>query len=207
MSERVVFSVAIALGCFAATYVLGRNTAAPRELALDVAAQRVFYGHGVRLAAIFTSTGYARALGLQMLAVVLVGRIAGHDVLALIAIALWQMAGQGVVNHILKPLFARARPAEWLFRHESTKAYPSGHSATAVVFYVGLAFVLPDALRLSPPGSWILAAALSAWGLGVAWSRIALGAHFASDVAGGALFGCGWLALGYALLSVTRVPF
>ena len=33
------------------------------------------------------------------------------------------------------------------------------------------------------------------WAIGIMWSRLALGAHYLSDVMGGAVFGCGWLAL------------
>jgi len=39
------------------------------------------------------------------------------------------------------------------------------------------------------------------WALGIMWSRLALGAHYLSDVFGGALFGTAWLCALFAALS------
>jgi undecaprenyl-diphosphatase len=91
-------------------------------------------------------------------------------------------------------LFARPRPLHWLVHHESGFSYPSGHAVTAVVFYGGLAALvasssLPAGIRR------IVALALIGWGVGIAWSRVALGAHNASDVLGGLLFGVTWFCL------------
>jgi membrane-associated phospholipid phosphatase len=38
-----------------------------------------------------------------------------------------------------------------------------------------------------------IAAALCAWAVGIMWSRLALGAHYLTDVLRGAFFGFAWL--------------
>lgn len=53
---------------------------------------------------------------------------------------------------------------------------------------------LPQTLKLP------LAGLLMLWALGVDWSRLALGAHYFSDVFGGTLFGTAWLC---ALIAAT----
>jgi membrane-associated phospholipid phosphatase len=113
-----------------------------------------------------------------------------------LAILVSQALSQGLVN-LSKGFFARARPSGWLYRHELGFSYPSGHAATAVVFYGAWALALwasplPPAVRIA--GTLLLAG----WGLGIAWSRIALGAHYATDVLGGVLFGLGWLCFALA---------
>jgi len=37
--------------------------------------------------------------------------------------------------------------------------------------------------------------------VGIPWSRLALGAHYLTDVAGGVLFGAGWLCITLALIA------
>ena len=107
-----------------------------------------------------------------------------------LAVALAHVMASGV----LKPLVARARPvparmiARTLEAHPAvTYSFPSGHAATAVAGALGVSRILPQARW----GFWIVAAL-------IAYSRVYLGVHHPSDVAGGALLGlaCAWLVLG-----------
>jgi undecaprenyl-diphosphatase len=88
------------------------------------------------------------------------------------------------VQHAMKALLPRPRPALLRRRLEiprsPLRSFPSGHTIYAVV-------VARQAWALRPsPG--VRAGAL-AWVVGMAASRLALRAHWPSDVAGGALVG------------------
>lgn len=91
-----------------------------------------------------------------------------------------------------KTVFHRVRPIHWFVRHEYTLSYPSGHAATAIAFLGILAYfvwrsALPKWVRSS------LATLLIAWVLAISCSRIALGAHYLTDVIGGWLIGAACL--------------
>lgn len=175
------FVLFAALGLFVTRHPLSR---------LDVAAAGLRAAN-VQLATIFTLSGYGAALTTLGL-----GSIAGAFALRLsikipLAILVSQAVSQGLVS-ASKGLFARARPDAWLYRHEPGFSYPSGHATTAVVFYGAWMLVIwaspaPAPVRVAG------AALLAAWALGICWSRIALGAHYPTDVAGGVLFGLAWL--------------
>lgn len=104
----------------------------------------------------------------------------------------------GPVTEGLKHLVGRERPefVDPVYVSESL-SHPSGHSS-GIVTLVGL--LLVAFLRLQPPrwrGPTVLAGA--ALVLVVGLTRIALGAHYPSDVLGGFVLGAGWvLVLGAA---------
>jgi undecaprenyl-diphosphatase len=83
--------------------------------------------------------------------------------------------------------FARPRRPDWIIKHELSFSYPSSHATIAVAFYLVLAiFVARSAL---PGRAWI-AGLLSVLAVAIMWSRLALGAHYLTDIAGGILWGC-----------------
>ena len=92
------------------------------------------------------------------------------------------------VEAVLRPAAARARvvagPA-------ATTAFPSGHTLNAVVFYGGVALVVWSLFGRRAGLAAVAAAAVV--GLAVGVSRIYLGYHFLTDVAGGILAGIAWL--------------
>ena len=107
-----------------------------------------------------------------------------------LAVALAYVMASGV----LKPLVARARPvqarmiARTLEAHPAvTYSFPSGHAATAAAGALAASRIVPRARW----AFWIVATL-------IAYSRVYLGVHYPSDIAGGALLGfaCGWFALG-----------
>jgi undecaprenyl-diphosphatase len=110
-----------------------------------------------------------------------------------------QMLSQLLVV-LVKPAFHRERPPDALGYALTDFSYPSGHAVTAVVYYVMLALIIsgmlliPRMVRVSLCFLAIVAAS------GICWSRLALGAHYATDVIGGVLFGTGWLCALAALL-------
>ncbi len=82
--------------------------------------------------------------------------------------------------------FARPRPIDWVVKHETAFSYPSTHAAIAVGFYGLWAALfyfstLPRSVRI------VAASLLGILAIAVCWSRLALGAHYLTDLAGGAL--------------------
>jgi undecaprenyl-diphosphatase len=105
------------------------------------------------------------------------------------------MLGEALVNSGLKQIFMRPRPAFSAYAAElHSYSFPSGHSMAAAVFYGLLALWWCDRLPSwqARVGVWAVAAAMTGW---VGFSRIYLGAHFASDVVAGFAAGAAWLAL------------
>lgn len=120
-------------------------------------------------------------------------------VYALVRLPVWLplvLAASQFVSQLIvegfKAIYRRTRPDYWLAGLEAGHSYPSGHSATAVVTFAAWAWVIA-ASAVPPPLRIALAAIFGLWALGVMWSRLALGAHYLSDVVGGALFGGAWI--------------
>ncbi|MEP6619851.1 MAG: phosphatase PAP2 family protein [bacterium] len=95
-------------------------------------------------------------------------------------------------HHAVKIVHRRPRPAVALRRHKTEAAFPSGHTtnATAVLATSGYLLVR-ERLAGAPETAALVAAVAMATGL----SRVALGWHWGSDVAGGWLTGIAVAAL------------
>jgi undecaprenyl-diphosphatase len=133
-----------------------------------------------------------------------VSRVLHPDVLriaaALAALVLWlrrrrrdalllaaAMAGAWLIETVTKPLVGRDRP---VFAHPVAHApgasFPSGHALTAIVAF-GLVMMFVPRYR------WVAAAVGGAAVILVAFSRLALGVHYLTDVVGAWLLGAAWL--------------
>jgi undecaprenyl-diphosphatase len=112
------------------------------------------------------------------------------DAVLLAAAALGGLA----LDEVMKLHFKRLRPdLPWAFVHEHSFSFPSGHSVLAMVLCGVIVYKTQDKL----PGKWAKAALtagafLMVVGIGV--SRVYLGVHYPSDVAGGYFVGAVWLA-------------
>ncbi len=109
--------------------------------------------------------------------------------------AYWTVAivGATLLNTVIKVALHRPRPNESLYTGWSAFSFPSGHSTVNVVLYGFLALLVVQGITRRARLPVILGAALIS--LLIAFSRLYLGAHWASDVAGGIAFGSAWIAL------------
>ena len=90
------------------------------------------------------------------------------------------------VNDAFKGYFHRPRPAWWYRELETSYAYASGHAALSLTFYGFAAYVIArSALPSSVKRVAIVTCGIMVIGIG--WSRLALGAHYPTDLIGGYL--------------------
>ena len=103
--------------------------------------------------------------------------------------------GGNLLNFCLKHAIERGRPVfdDPLFTLP-TYSFPSGHAMASTVFYGLLAIYASVGARRSYAACAAIVAAVSMVIL-VCFSRLYLGLHYASDVAGGVSEGIAWLAL------------
>lgn len=107
----------------------------------------------------------------------------------------WVMAvgGGSAINSAIKLAMKRARPGDLHYDGVSVFSFPSGHSTTNAVLYGFLIMIIARSLPLKTRLP-IFAGAILFVGL-IAFSRLYVGAHWLSDIAGGLAFGSAWLAL------------
>ena len=150
--------------------------------AFDLAGQALL-GHGLGLAFIAYHGGlfptYAALCVLTIIAAIWLPRWRGRVAFAIAALLLTWIASDR-----FKDFFHRPRPDHWLLVHERSASYSSGHAALGLAFYGLWALMiwrsgLPLGVRIAVSGL------LFAWSLLIDWSRLAMGAHFPTDIVGG----------------------
>lgn len=107
-------------------------------------------------------------------------------------------------NSVLKRFINRARPDIEHLVAVKTLSYPSGHAMASMAFYGFLAYLfykfnLPKYIKVLT----ILVLALLILSIGI--SRIYLGVHFPSDIAGGFIAGAIWVLLCIVVFNVIEV--
>ncbi|MDO5576544.1 MAG: phosphatase PAP2 family protein, partial [Fibrobacter sp.] len=109
------------------------------------------------------------------------------------------LLGAQFLYFALKDLFNRPRPSFPHLIHYSGYSFPSGHSTIAIVFYCIIIFFLYKNKPVSKHISKVICVLVSAIIFLIGISRIYLGVHYFSDVAGGYLTGFIWLMALYLL--------
>lgn len=114
--------------------------------------------------------------------------------------------GGAVLNRVVKIAVSRPRPG---FRdpaailHQEGMSFPSGHAMTSTIAYGALLLIF---LPLIPRRyrRWALGGVVGLVTL-IGASRLGLGVHYVSDVAGGFILGLAWLIVSTAAFSLWRV--
>jgi membrane-associated phospholipid phosphatase len=170
-----------------AFFALGRSVVANGEPALFVPWERALFDHSTLVAWWLTWACYPKFLiPICIVLLILAWRFpawAVRIVVSIVALVVsWRAAD--LCQHV----FERARPVDWVVKHETSFSYPSSHAAIVAGFYLLWAIMLygselPKAQRIAG------ALLLTLFGLAICWSRLALGAHYVTDLIGGALLG------------------
>ncbi len=197
LSRSAIRPLIAAVACGLLVVLLGYAVGAMNEPALFWQLDRALVGHGATLAWWFTNLGYPYVLVPACLLVIVVAvvvprwRVRGAVAIASLLIS-WRVADW------LQRLFARPRRLDWIIKHETSFSYPSSHAAIAAGFYGLIAYLLlaHERSRAARALGWLCAGIAA----GICWSRLALGAHYATDVLGGILLGTAVAAAGTTLV-------
>jgi undecaprenyl-diphosphatase len=187
---------AVALGAALLCGFLGYGVTIQPPGALDRAGRAVA-GEWPHLALVFTASCWWQSLvSLGVLALVFAAVVPSWRPRVFFSVLTTIVAWQA--SDAVKNIFGRDRPSYWLLHHETSASYPSGHAMFAVVVY-GLwsYYVATSSLPVTPRR--VLAALIALWGVAVIWSRLALGAHYITDLIGGVLFAIAMLAAATAI--------
>jgi len=189
-------SLVVAILALLGFFILGSAVSGTDPSAFDRAPAN-WVGLATPLAWIFTASCLLPTL--SVLAVLAISTAVtfhawrGRVIFALVVtLVTWQ------TSDFIKTRFARPRPEHWVRVHESSFAYASGHAMFAVLVYGLWAYFiwrsgLPRGARIAISGLLVL------WAFGVIWSRLALGAHYPTDLIGGVLLATAALGIGNAV--------
>lgn len=170
---------------------LGLGELVTRKPALRVDSAALFHSHATRLARFFTLSGRWMFIVGGFAVATYIFEHTHRGLIIPLMLALSQTITQGLTE-LFKAHYSRVRPEYWIRGLDPGKSYPSGHAVTAMVYYGGWACVVAFS-TLAPDFRYALVGLLLAWAVMVDWSRLALGAHYMTDIAGGTLLGSAWL--------------
>jgi membrane-associated phospholipid phosphatase len=171
----------VALVAFALFFILGRSVDHQPDPAWLLTIEASWVNHSTLIAWWFTWLGYAYVLAPLCIVLILVAvRYPAWRWRAAFAILALLLAWQGA--DFFQHVFARPRRLDWVVKHETAFSYPSSHAAIATGFYMLLGVFIWRTNRIA-------GALLVLVGIGVMWSRLALGAHYLTDLLGGFLWG------------------
>jgi undecaprenyl-diphosphatase len=188
----MIRSLAVALIAAVLYAALGNAVSHVPPFGIDLAG-RALTGETPSLALVFTASCWWVALtALGLVALTIAIRYPAWRARTIFALVTTLVTWQ--VSDVLKNVFRRPRPEYWRLIHEPSFSYSSGHAVFALLVYGTWAWFvwnsgLPRAVRFT------LAPLLALWGCGVLWSRLALGAHYETDLVGGLLLATAALAL------------
>lgn len=105
-----------------------------------------------------------------------------------------------LVNQVLKLIFSRPRPFEWMLIEETGYSFPSGHAMVSMGFYGMLIFLIwRTGISIKAKKIWTVILALLIFLIGL--SRIYLGVHYASDIIAGFALSLSYLIIATAFFT------
>jgi undecaprenyl-diphosphatase len=198
----LLMAVAVAVFATLAEEVLAGGELAAFDLAFAQALHDTRTSEWERAFSVVSWFGTRQTLALATAAVAIALLFRRHILLALGWMA--AQAGGGLLNRVLKEAFERTRPefADPVLA-ASSWSFPSGHAMGTFIFCgVGCYLLLRD------NRSWTTAAVVvtgsASWCAVMAFSRLYLGVHYASDVIAGLLAGIAWVVACVSALEVLR---
>ena len=167
---------------------------------------RFALGHQAFTSVMEFVSAVAGGLGWQVVSVVLVAWLLWRRRVRVAVFVLVANAGSSLLNTAIKDVVHRHRPVvSHPFIHPPGQSFPSGHAQAAATGFTVLLFVLWPYLgtgwrRRLAVGVAVLLTLL------IGFSRVALAAHFVSDVVAGYAVGLTWTLVLAAAFHVWRKP-
>ena len=200
-ASRIAVAAVGAITLIVGSFWLGSYVGAHGEPPVLWAFAQSVRGHALGLAWALTSAVFPFVLAPLFLLCIAFGvanrawrwRAIGSVVAALLA---WR------IGDAMQHLFHRPRRGDWLIQHVHAFSYPSTHASISASFYF-LWGVLLLRSALPAPFRYAACAALTALTVGILWSRLALAAHYPTDLIGGLALGLG-IDLLFAVLLLAR---
>lgn len=114
------------------------------------------------------------------------------------------IAAVGITSTIilfsLKTIFHRSRPLDPLVQSVNGFSFPSGHSFSSFTFF-GLVIYILWSYKANPVVRWIATAFLFLFACAIAFSRVYLHVHYASDVVAGFFLCIVWLGFSFWIMN------
>lgn len=195
---RRLLALTYALVFFGLFFILGNKVGQVPDPGWMMFTEMGWVNHAPLIASFFTWLAYPYVLA-PACAVIIVIAVRAPEwrwpiAMSIVALLLaWQ--GADYFQHV----FARPRRLDWIVKHETAFSYPSSHAAIATAFYLLWSLFIA---RSALPGRAYVAVILALVAFGIMWSRLALGAHYLSDVFGGVLLGVAIVALLTAIVPI-----
>lgn len=190
--------IGVALIAFALFYLLGLVVSPRAEPTALVALEGSLRNHSTLVAWWLTWACYDKVLIPICVALFILAALVPdwrvRIIMSVVALLLCWRGADFFQHH-----FARVRPVDWVVKHETSFSYPSSHAAIAVGFY-GLWGAMLYLSDLPRQFRVLSASLLGTLVIAICWARLALGAHYLTDLIGGAL-------LGVAILFATAAFF
>lgn len=143
------------------------------------------------------------AVAWQLVTVVLAAFLLWRRRVRLALFVIVTIAGSSLINTLVKDAAHRARPVVGHpLLHEAGKSFPSGHAQAAATGYAVLLLVLLP--YLNRVGRRVAVTVAVVMVLAIGFSRVALAAHYVSDVLAAYLLGLAWVAVMAAAFHVWR---